>query len=210
MRRPSLGFLADIYGYQTIDELTDKEENASADDIINYLCEDERYGYGIDQSSMEKSRILKMVNIRYAISLNSFQKYIPTTIASNVSDETVAEIMENSDRLQGVNIAEDSLRRYTDSKYFASLIGYTGKISQEEYNEKKESSKEYTLTDIVGKSGLEQTMDEELQGTKGKEIVYVDSVGNVIETEKKTDAVAGNDLYLTIDKNLARGNLSDH
>lgn len=197
-----LRFLADIYGYQTIDELTDKEENASADDIINYLCEDERYGYGIDPSSMEKSRILKMVNIRYAISLNSFQKYIPTTIASNVSDETVAEIMENSDRLQGVNIAEDSLRRYTDSKYFASLIGYTGKISQEEYNEKKESSKEYTLTDIVGKSGLEQTMDEELQGTKGKEIVYVDSVGNVIETEKKTDAVAGNDLYLTIDKNL--------
>lgn len=197
-----LRFLADIYGYQTIDELTDKEENASADDIINYLCEDERYGYGIDQSSMEKSRILKMVNIRYAISLNSFQKYIPTTIASNVSDETVAEIMENSDRLQGVNIAEDSLRRYTDSKYFASLIGYTGKISQEEYIEKKESSKEYTLTDIVGKSGLEQTMDEELQGTKGKEIVYVDSVGNVIETEKKTDAVAGNDLYLTIDKNL--------
>lgn len=197
-----LRFLADIYGYQTIDELTDKEENASADDIINYLCEDERYGYGIDQSSMEKSRILKMVNIRYAISLNSFQKYIPTTIASNVSDETVAEIMENSDRLQGVNIAEDSLRRYTDSKYFASLIGYTGKISQEEYNEKKESSKEYTLTDIVGKSGLEQTMDEELQGTKGKEIVYVDSVGNVIETEKKTDAVAGNNLYLTIDKNL--------
>lgn len=197
-----LRFLADIYGYQTIDELTDKEENASANDIINYLCEDERYGYGIDQSSMEKSRILKMVNIRYAISLNSFQKYIPTTIASNVSDETVAEIMENSDRLQGVNIAEDSLRRYTDSKYFASLIGYTGKISQEEYNEKKESSKEYTLTDIVGKSGLEQTMDEELQGTKGKEIVYVDSVGNVIETEKKTDAVAGNNLYLTIDKNL--------
>ena len=30
----------------------------------------------------------------------------------------------------------------------------------------------------------------------------MDSVGNVIETEKKTDAVAGNDLYLTIDKNL--------
>ena len=52
---------------------------------------------------------------------------------------------------------------------------------------KKESSKEYTLTDIVGKSGLEQTMDEELQRNKRKEIVYVDSVGNVIETEKKTE-----------------------
>ena len=75
-----------------------------------------------------------MVNLRYAIGLNSFQKYIPTTLATDVSDETVASIMENLDQLEGVDIAEDSMRRYTDSKYFASIIGYTGKISQEEYN----------------------------------------------------------------------------
>ena len=42
--------------------------------------------------------------------------------------------MENQDSLTGVNITEDSLRRYPDGEYFASIIGYTGKISQEEYD----------------------------------------------------------------------------
>lgn len=53
--------------------------------------------------------------------------------------------------MDGVDIAEDSLRRYTDSKYFASIIGYTGKISQEEYDAlTKEQKKKYSLSDIVG------------------------------------------------------------
>ena len=65
----------------------------------------------------DKSHVLKLVTMRYAIGLNSFQKYIPTVLASDVSDETVAAIMENLDQMDGVDIAEDSLRRYTDSKY---------------------------------------------------------------------------------------------
>ena len=104
-----------------------------ADDIIKYLCTDKTYGYGLNLKKHDKAYILKMVNMRYAISLNSYQKYIPSTLAYDVSDETVSAIMENLDQLDGVNIAEDSLRRYTDSQYFASIIGYTGKISQEEY-----------------------------------------------------------------------------
>ena len=43
--------------------------------------------------------------------------------------------------LEGVNIEEESLRRYTDSKYFASIIGYTGKISQDEYDSLDKKSK---------------------------------------------------------------------
>ena len=124
--------------------------------------------------------------MRYAIGLNSFQKYIPTVLASDVSDETVAAIMENLDQMDGVDIAEDSLRRYTDSKYFASIIGYTGKISQEEYDAlTKEQKKKYSLSDIVGKSGLEQTMDEVLQGTKGEISYYTDNVGKVTEYGKQ-------------------------
>ncbi|WP_334296528.1 penicillin-binding transpeptidase domain-containing protein [Faecalicatena contorta] len=198
-----LRFIADVYGLKTIDELKDKQRNASAEDIINYLCTDETYGYGLDVKTLDKTYILKMVNLRYAIGLNSFQKYIPTTLATDVSDETVASIMENLDQLEGVDIAEDSMRRYTDSKYFASIIGYTGKISQEEYNSlDKDQKKKYSQTDIIGKSGLEQTMDEVLQGTKGQTQYYVDSVGKVTETVSSKDPEAGNDVYLTIDKDL--------
>ena len=116
---------------------------------------------------------------------------------------TASAIMENLDQLDGVNIAEDSLRRDTDSQYFASIIGYTGKISQEEYDAlDKDVKKNYSLTDIAGKAGLEQTLEQRLQGVKGETKVYVDSVGKVIETVSTKDPKAGNDVYLTIDKDL--------
>lgn len=198
-----LRFIADVYGLKTIDELTEKQRASSAEDIINYLCTDKTYGYGLDVKKLEKPYILKMVNLRYAIGLNSFQKFIPTTLATDVSDETVAAIMENMDMLEGVDVVADSMRRYTDSKYFASIIGYTGKISQEEYNKLDKDQKEkYSQTDIVGKAGLEQTMDEVLQGTKGETQYYVDSVGKVTDTVSNKEPEAGNDVYLTIDKDL--------
>lgn len=200
-----LRFIADIYGLTTIDKLSDEQRSQSASDIIHYLCTDETYGYGIDEDALEKEQILKLVNIRYAISLNRFQKYIPTTVAEDVSDETVAAIMEVLDELPGVDIAEDSLRRYTNSKYFANIIGYTGQISQDEYDALSEKDQErYSLTDTVGKSGLEQVMDSQLQGEKGEEKLYVNSVGKVIESTSVKESSAGNDVYLTIDADLQK------
>ncbi len=200
-----LRFVADVFGESYIDSLDGEQKNMSAAQIIDYLCTDKTYGYGIDQDELERSQVLKMVNIRYAIGLNSFQKYIPTTVAEDVSDETVAEIMEHMDELQGVDIAEESLRRYTDSKYFANLIGYTGQISQEEYNAlSKDEQEQYDLTDTVGKSGLEQVLDNTLQGDKGEVKLYVNSVGRVIDTVGETEPKAGNDVYLTIDADLQK------
>ena len=200
-----LRFVADVFGESYIDSLDEEQKNMSAAQIIDYLCTDKTYGYGIDQDELERSQVLKMVNIRYAIGLNSFQKYIPTTVAEDVSDETVAEIMEHMDELQGVDIAEESLRRYTDSKYFANLIGYTGQISQEEYNAlSKDEQEQYDLTDTVGKSGLEQVLDNTLQGDKGEVKLYVNSVGRVIDTVGETEPKAGNDVYLTIDADLQK------
>lgn len=200
-----LRFIADVYGQAKIDNLKQEQKNSTAQDIIDYLCEDEVNGYGIDQKKTDKIDVLKLVNIRYAMGLNSYQKYIPTTVAEDVSDETVAMIMESSNDLQGVEVAEESLRRYNDSQYFASLLGYTGTISETEYNNYKEQGiHTYSLTDIIGKSGLEQSMDTVLQGSKGEEKLYVNSVGKIIDSVSTTEASAGNDLYLTIDSDLQK------
>ena len=136
------------------------------------------------------------------MSENSYQKYIATTIATDVSDETVAYVSENATSLQGMAISEDTVRKYVDSEYFSHIIGYTGKISEDEYNSLSASSDNYTKTDVVGKSGIEQVMDLQLQGTKGYETVYVDNLGKVVETTDTTNPSAGNDVYLSIDKNL--------
>ena len=202
-----LRFLADVYGYPTIEQLKQKHlEDSTPQDVIDFLCANERkgdYGFGIDQKKHSKELVLKLVTVRYGMHLNSFQKYISTTIAADVSAETVAVIKENMYELQGISIGEVALREYPDSQYFAPIIGYTGKISQEEYDAlSKEQQKKYTLTDVVGKTGIEQVMDQYLQGEKGEEIVYVNSVGKVLETESVTASKAGNDLYLTLDKDL--------
>ncbi len=200
-----LRFIADIYGLTTIDQLTQAQQNATPDDIIEYLCTDSTYGYGIDMELMTKEEVLKLVNVRYAISLNSYQKYIETTIAEDVSDETVSEIMENVDTLQGVEIAEQSMRRYNYSLYTANVVGYTGKISQEEYEALSEEEQEnYSLTDTIGKDGIEKSMDSILKGQRGSEKIYVNNVGKVIESAEVTKAVAGNDVYLTIDAELQK------
>ncbi|MEE1315519.1 MAG: penicillin-binding transpeptidase domain-containing protein [Faecalimonas sp.] len=203
-------FLADIYGYTTIDKLSKKEAASTPDDVMDFMCADERRtsegvsnGFGIKQEDYTKEQVLKLVSVRYGMHLNSYKQYIPTTISSDVSDETVAEIMENQDSLQGISIGQESLREYPDSKYFASILGYTGKISQEEYDDLSDEDRErYAITDIVGKAGIEQLMDTYLQGEKGEEIVYVNNVGKVIESKVIKESKAGNDVYLTIDKDL--------
>ncbi len=208
-----LRYLADIYGYALIDDLELKERNATPDEVIEYLCSTKKYGIGTytdpdDYKSFvpcmgyTKEEILKLITIRDAMSANSFQKYIPTTISTDVSDETVAVIMENIDGLAGINIAEDTVRRYVEGEYFSQIIGYTGKVSTEELEELKAVNPEYSANDIVGKTGIEQSMETTLQGTKGSETVYVDNLGRVIESTNYVEPIAGNDVYLTIDKDL--------
>ena len=197
-----LRFIADVYGKSYTSDLTQEQRNSTAADIIDYLCTNKIYGYGLD-TSQDPQYLLKIINMRYAMNLNSYQQYQATTLASDVSDETAAAIMENQDKLTGVDIDEESLRRYNDAEYFSSIIGYTGPMSQSEYDALDDDEKErYSLSDIVGKSGLEQTLDSVLQGTKGETALYVDNVGKVLETISRTEPEAGNDVYLTIDRDI--------
>ena len=212
--RALLRFKADIYGYSSIDDLKPEEYVATADEMIEYLCGKKKFWISPDLYTKEQikeykvptdltpEQILKLVTIRYAISSNSFKRYVTTTVASDVSDATVAEILESQSNLQGVDIEQSSLRTYADSKYFANIIGYIGKPDQDELDTLKEQNEDYDANDLVGKAGLEQYMETELQGKKGQRTIYVDSVGNVLEVESETQPESGHDLYLTIDKDL--------
>ena len=206
-----LRFLADVYGRSTIDKLKEKERNKTAPEIVSMLCT--RFGVGsyrdpsdsstfIPGEGYTKERVLKVLAIRYDMSLNSYQKYIDTTVATGVSDKTVADITENKADMPGVDIMESTARVYVDAKYFSSIMGYTGKISQEELEKLREENPDYAANDIIGKSGIEQTMETTLQGTKGSETLFVDKLGKVIESSDYVDPQSGQHVYLTLDKEL--------
>lgn len=197
-----LRFKADVFGYAKIDQLKTEEELATPDDIMDYMCGEKKYR--IDDAEYSKEDRLKIVNVRYGLSSNSFKRYVKTTVASNVSEMTVAAVMENIENLQGVSIEEESMRVYPDAKYFAPLIGWIGKASADEIKDFNEQlgEEKYELNDVVGKSGIEQYMELQLQGTKGSQKIAVDSVGKILDVESVVEPVPGNDLYLTIDKDL--------
>ncbi|MBO4901068.1 MAG: penicillin-binding protein [Lachnospiraceae bacterium] len=208
-----LRFLADVYGRIDPDDLEYKELNATPTDVVEYLCGRSKFGIGeytdpddknsfVPGGGYEPEELLKILTIRYNMNTNSFQKYIATTVATDVSKETVAVVLENIDDLPGVSISEDTIRKYNYSKYMSHIIGYTGKIDRDELAELQPLNSDYDLNDTVGKSGIESSMELQLQGTKGRETVYVDNVGKEISTTDYTPPIAGDDIYLTIDKDL--------
>lgn len=209
-----LRFLGDVYGRADINKLEYRERTATPDEVIEFLCSSDKYGVGTyietEDGTLEftpcegytKDEILKILTVRYALSANSYQKYIATTIATDVNEKTVAVVSENIQYLDGVNIAEDTIRKYVNSVYFSHIIGYTGKIPSERLSEYTARDSSYALNDQVGVAGIEASMEEVLRGKKGSEVIFVDSFGKVIESSDYVEPGAGNDIYLTLDSEL--------
>ena len=209
-------FKADIFGQAYINDLSSEELNMSAEDLMTLLCGVKYYGildpkitaaerkqYDLPDSYTDKE-LLQLVTLRAAIAAYSFQRYQSVTIAKDVSEETVARIMENAASFQGIDISEEYRRVYADAEYIAPLIGYTGQISAEELESLSKENDSYDATDIVGKTGLESVLETTLQGDKGSEVLYVDNVGRTLEVESRVEPQAGSDVYLTIDLDLQK------
>lgn len=176
----------------------------TAEDVYHYLAGEDQFNISSIYSQQEA---LKIMGVRYALWLNRFQQYISVTIAMDISDESVAELNENSADLLGINVVVDSIRVYNDSEYFAHLIGYIGAISTDEmksYNENLSEKDQYSNNDMIGKTGLEQKYESTLRGTNGVREIYVDNLGKIIESTDEQDSVAGQDIYLTIDSDLQK------
>ena len=209
-------FRADVYGEAQIDNLSDEQKNATAAQMMDYLTGSNGFSivlYGKDAYTDEelaahslpkeltKQEILEIAIMRYQLNTNSFKKYMPVTIATNVSEKSVAAIKENQSALQGIDIVEDSTRQYVEDESMAPILGYTGQASSEELETLRKDNPDYSNDAIVGKAGIEQYMELQLQGKDGEETVTVDNLGKVldIDNSKTVEPIAGNDVYLTID-----------
>ena len=194
-----LRFRADVYGYPLTDTLSEEERASSAEDIVLMLAD--RYRVEKDMTSSQKSiLLLNTVAARYRLSLNAFQKYIPTELAEDVSSQTVSDISARSD-LDGVSVENKYKRVYYDSIYFSNVTGYTGQISSSELESRDDT---YSAGDMIGKVGIEAYAEEALRGTPGMREISVDNLGrekSELSFERPAD---GNDIVLTIDSDLQR------
>lgn len=200
-------FRADVFGKASVDKLEYNkdlgfdESGASAEQVMQYLMSEERFGIDLD---CPDQLAYEIVVVRYAMNENRYARYKSVKIARDISDKSVAYVNEHMDTLTGVSVNEDMIRKYNYSEYFSSIIGYTGRISDTEYEELSAKDDSYTRNDTIGKAGLEQFYESYLRGKNGEQKFYIDKVGRVSEVLSNTDSVAGNDLYLSIDADLQK------
>lgn len=200
-------FKKDIYSLSNKEKLSTEQANADAQAIYDYIRSD---GSGSccfhisEEYSVEDT--LKIMSIRFSLFMNRYKSWLPSTVATDLREKTVAAIKESSAELPGVEIVQETHRVYKDSKYFAHMLGYTGTITAEELEELKASGEadKYTETDQIGKTGLEKEYESYLHGTKGQEKLLVNESNKVIDITDRKEATAGNDLYLTIDADLQK------
>lgn len=149
------------------------------------------------------------LGIRYSLYLQRYQQYQSVTIATEISDRTLAYVEENQDIFPNVIINTVSLREYPQGQYFSHLLGYIRQMTESDFALYKDDVDEagnaiYSATDIVGQSGIEKLYERELNGTDGTISIEVDSQGRRMSVIDTTQPVSGKDVVLTLDSKLQK------
>lgn len=185
----------EILSWKSSVSMSEEELDYDAEESMQYLIE----LFGIPEN-ISPSMQRKVAAVRYSLYLQRYKKYQPVTVAREINDEVIAAVKENLDKFPGVSVETESMRVYEDGEIFSNIIGYIRQISDTELQEYSEYG--YTSGDIVGKTGIEKVMELELNGQDGKMLVEVDNMGRKISTLETEAPVSGDDVFLTIDKEL--------
>ncbi|WP_288222343.1 penicillin-binding transpeptidase domain-containing protein [uncultured Clostridium sp.] len=145
--------------------------------------------------------VRKYMVVKDAIKMQSFKGYRAVTIASNIKKDTAFVVYQKLNDLPGIDVSIEPIRIYPYNSLASGVIGYLSSI---------DSSKEtnYELrgydvsSDLIGVAGIESAFEDQLRGTKGGTTVKVNSKGRVTEELFKLDSYPGNNVHLTINKDV--------
>lgn len=196
-------FLMDVnpYRFKLTEEESQKKwkkvnninEDATAEETFNYF----KNKYEITTDNVEDAR--KIMAIRYEISYQGYSNTKSIQIAQNISRNTLLEIKERNSDFPGVEITEEPKRVYPLGNTASHIIGRIGRIEEEELKGNEDT---YNQNDIIGKSGIEYVFEEFLKGKNGVKQIDMDVEGTITNEYIAKEAVAGNDVILTIDSKL--------
>lgn len=121
-------------------------------------------------------------------------------IARGVSPAQVTALAEYASEMEGVEVDAEAVRYYPYGDLAAHLLGYTGEMSDEELEKRKEEG--YRLGDVIGQMGIEAAYEQQLRGQWGGQQVEVDGMGQVVRILGEKQTQAGKDVRLTLDVKL--------
>ncbi len=125
-------------------------------------------------------------------------------IKSRLSEAEVARFAVNRFRFPGVDINARLFRNYPQGVSASHVVGYIGRINDKDLDNLEGQGKlaNYLGSNHLGKIGLEESFEDELHGRTGFEQVEIDAGGRAIRSLSREEAVAGNNLILSLDLKL--------
>ncbi|MDI6786034.1 MAG: penicillin-binding protein 2 [bacterium] len=124
----------------------------------------------------------------------------PALVAENVSKDVVIRIAEHKMELPGVIIQVNPKRFYVYGELASHLLGYIGEVSKKDIE--RDEERRYKTGDLIGKTGIEKTLDDYLRGENGGKQVEVDAKGRKIRILSCKEPKAGRNVYLTINRQV--------
>ena len=131
--------------------------------------------------------------------------FLPVRLKRNVDIKSVAFVSEHRDRLPGVQVESEPLRRYPLGLMASHLLGYVGEISDKELADPAYA--DYLSGDLMGRMGIERRYEKLLRGQDGKRFVEVNALGrkgDFLGEKHPVLPTRGTNLTLTIDLDLQR------
>jgi len=123
--------------------------------------------------------------------------FAPAVIAEDISRDLIFTLEELKPELPGVAIRVSGLRFYPYHETASHLIGYIGKISPTEYQEKPKER--FGMKSLIGRTGIEYIFDDRLRGWRGGRQVEVDAKGRIVRVISDKPPQIGEDLTVTLD-----------
>ncbi len=169
------------------------DENATAEQVFGKLKEK----YEITNENIEEVR--KIMTLRYEINIQGYSSTSAIEIAENISETSLAIFNEQNAKFPGLSITQKPQRTYLKGNLASHVLGYMGRIETEEYEKNKDV---YDMNDVVGTSGVEYVLEKFLRGTDGTKQIDMSVDGTVTDEYITKEAVAGNNVVITIDAKL--------
>ncbi len=152
------------------------------EEVFEYFKKGNMFGISDEYSSEDAYKIM---TLRFELLIRGFSALNPITLASDISQESVAEIEERHDSFPGVTTETMYLRKYSDAAIASHVVGYVN-------------------GDEVGQKGVELSAEELLKGRDGVKNIEIDTVGRTTKELSAKAPIPGNNVIMTIDAALQR------
>ncbi len=162
-----------------------------------------QYALILDASRLDKEELEKvLIRLRDLFGLDiqkdklNLKSFEPIVLKKSLTEKELNIYHKHSFELPGVFIEVFPKRVYSLGNYCSHILGYVGYPSKKELKRYKDKIGPNSL---IGKYGIEKSLDDILRGKLGEERVMVNALGKVVKVLERKEPRRGKSVILTID-----------